>query len=238
MNEEFCDPETGECQPADLTIEKKEIQFEAGKEIIYIGDPMCSWCWGISKELQQLKAYFPQYKFTIVVGGLRPGGGDPWNDEMKGFLKHHWEEVTKRSGQSFGYKLFDREHFNYDTEPPCRAVVAGRKWISYSDQLNFYEAVTRKFYVENEDPGEDEFYRSICEDFSIPFDDFISHFKSDEAKKATMSEFQLNRQWGVTGYPTVLFVHNDELFKINYGYREFEGMKEAIEKINTGELTN
>ena len=238
MNDEFCDSETGECKPADLTSGKKKTEFEDGKEIIYVGDPMCSWCWGISNHLKSLKEHFPQYKFTIVVGGLRPGGGDPWNDEMKGFLKHHWEEVNKRSGQPFGYKLFDLEYFNYDTEPPCRAIVAGRKWTTQNNELAFFEAVTRKFYVDNEDPAENEFYRSICKEFLIPFDEFIKDFNNPITKSKTYAEFQLNRQWGVTGYPTVLFVNKEELFKINYGYREFEGMKEAIEKIVAGELTN
>ena len=62
----------------------------------------------------------------IVLGGLRPGGGEAWNEEFKGFLKHHWEEVTARSGQPFGDKLFSLDHFNYDTEPACRAVVVAR----------------------------------------------------------------------------------------------------------------
>ncbi|MCP4459112.1 MAG: hypothetical protein GY816_13980 [Cytophagales bacterium] len=113
MNEEFCDPETGECRLTDLSAKSEEIEFEKGKEIIYIGDPMCSWYWGISKHLKSLKEQFSKYKFTIVVGGLRSGGGNPWNDEMKSFLKHHWEELTKRSGQPFGNKLFDLEYFNY-----------------------------------------------------------------------------------------------------------------------------
>ena len=157
----YCDPETGECLPADLPAFEKEVALEAGYEIIYVGDPMCSWCWGIAGHLEKLKAHYPQYKFSIVLGGLRPGGGEAWDERMKDFLKHHWAEVTKRSGQPFGYALFDREEFNYDTEPPCRAVVTARHWLE--DTLPFFEAVSRKFYVDNEDPGEPEFYQSICE---------------------------------------------------------------------------
>ena len=122
MKDPFCDPVTGECTPASLEGETSKAQ-KADGEIIYIGDPMCSWCWGISNHLQELKEHFAEHKFSIVLGGLRPGGGDPWDDNFKGFLKHHWEEVTARSGQPFGYKLFDRASFNYDTEPPCRVSL-------------------------------------------------------------------------------------------------------------------
>lgn len=226
----FCDPVSGECTPAELPVSGAEQVIEEGYEIIYVGDPMCSWCWGISNHLKDLKAHFPQYKFSVVLGGLRPGGGEAWDQRMKDFLKHHWEEVTKRSGQPFGYALFDKEEFNYDTEPPCRAVVAAKKWLE-EDVLTFFEAVSRKFYVDNEDPGQIGFYQSICEAFEIPFDEFIKEFEKDETKYKTNQDFQLNRQWGVKGYPTVLFKAKEELYQINHGYTEFAQMREVIEKI-------
>ncbi|KYG85218.1 hypothetical protein AWW67_16025 [Roseivirga seohaensis] len=237
MKEEksFCDPETGECTPSELGEFKAKPELNTDNEIIYVGDPMCSWCWGISNHLKTLKSEYPQFKFSIVVGGLRPGGGEAWGDEMKKFLKHHWEEVTKRSGQPFGYSLFDKESFNYDTEPPCRAVVASRKWMG-ENELQFFESVSRKFYVDNEDPNESEFYRSICQEFNIPFEQFKQIFESDETKYSTHQEFQLNRQWGVKGYPTVLFKSGNQLFQINHGYTEFEQMQFVIEKILSEEV--
>lgn len=237
MKEEksFCDPETGECTPSELGEFKAKPELNTDNEIIYVGDPMCSWCWGISNHLKTLKSEYSQFKFSIVVGGLRPGGGEAWDDEMKKFLKHHWEEVTKRSGQPFGYSLFDKESFNYDTEPPCRAVVASRKWMG-ENELQFFESVSRKFYVDNEDPSEPEFYRSICQEFDIPFELFKQIFESDETKYNTHQEFQLNRQWGVKGYPTVLFKSGNQLFQINHGYTEFEQMQFVIEKILSEEV--
>lgn len=225
-----CDPATGECTPGELPSLEKAAELIPGKEIIYVGDPMCSWCWGISNHLRQLKESNPHYKFTIVVGGLRPGGGEAWNDDMKAFLRHHWEEVTKRSGQPFGYQLLDRDEFNYDTEPPCRAVVASRAWVP-DQELAFYEAVSRKFYVDNEDPGQLDFYRSICVQFGIDFDAFSASFMSEETKYATYQEFQLNRQWGVRGYPTVLFKSGNQLYQINNGYAEYGQMQQIIDKI-------
>ena len=225
----YCDPETGECAPASLEGETTS-QPKIEGEIIYVGDPMCSWCWGISNHLKDLKNHFSDHQFSIVLGGLRPGGGDPWDENFKAFLKHHWEEVTARSGQPFGYKLFERESFHYDTEPPCRAVVTARKWLG-QDVLDFYEAVSKKFYVDNEDPGENGFYRSICEQFDISFDAFIEAFGSEEVKYQTKQDFLLNRQWGVTGYPTVLFKYQNQLYQINHGYSEFEQMKAVIGKV-------
>jgi len=42
--------------------------------LIYVVDPMCSWCWGFSPVLKELmRQYQGQISFQLMVGGLRPG---------------------------------------------------------------------------------------------------------------------------------------------------------------------
>jgi len=227
----YCDPETGICTPSTLdelgTIGSNPKSDKL--EIIYVGDPMCSWCWGISPSLIKLRDHFApeQIAFRVLVGGLRPGGGDPWDDQMKGFLKHHWEEVNKRSGQPFGYELFKLDEFNYDTEPSCRAVVAARPMVK-EKEMEFFETIQRKFYVESQDPNKASFYASICDDFNINYGDFISRFESGEIKAETADEFNLNRTWGVRGYPTVILLKGDQLYQIANGFATFDQMKEQV----------
>lgn len=228
----YCDPVTGICAPSTLqelnTIGTNEIADR--QEIIYVGDPMCSWCWGISPALKQLRDHFIPEKiaYRVLVGGLRPGGGDKWDDSMKGFLRHHWEQVSAASGQPFGYDLMELDEFNYDTEPSCRAVVAARPLVR-EKEMEFFEAIQRKFYVESQDPNEVSFYESICKAFDVDFSEFKTRFESEEAKKETMEEFQLNRSWGVSGYPTVILLNNDKLHMIAHGYATFEQMRERTE---------
>lgn len=235
MKDQSCDPETGICTPASLTNNtSKAIADSSSLEIIYVGDPMCSWCWGIAPSLQELKTHYETHNidFRIVVGGLRPGGGDAWDDNFKEFLRHHWKEVNERSGQPFGYKLFDQDSFNYDTEPSCRAVVTAQE-LHIKDPLAFFEAVQHKFYVENEDPNKVDFYQTICEKFDIDFQQFKQLFLSDSMKIKTNKEFMTNREWGVRGYPCVLVKKDTALYPVTYGYATFEEMKKAVENIRS-----
>ncbi len=228
----YCDPVTGICTPSSLqelnTIGSNEIADR--QEIIYVGDPMCSWCWGIAPSLIKLRDHFIPEKiaFRIVVGGLRPGGREPWNEDMKKFLRHHWEQVSSVSGQPFGYDLMELDDFNYDTEPSCRAVVVARSLVK-EKEMEFFEAIQRKFYVESQDPNDVSFYQNICEAFDIDFNDFKARFESEEVKKETVAEFQLNRRWGVSGYPTIVLLHNDKLHMIAHGYASFERMQEITD---------
>ncbi len=228
-----CDPKTGLCTIPEFSDQPIDpIDWKTDSEIIYIGDPMCSWCWGISPQLNALQRYGQQENipFTIVMGGLRPGGGEEWNEKFRNFLKHHWEEVNKRSNQPFGYELFELDNFDYDTEPACRAVVTVRS-IAPEKVLSFYELTQHYFYVENQDPKQAVFYEPICKKLGIDFAKFSTQFASEEMKQATVTDFRQSRQWGVNGFPAVLYRKGDQLHFIGRGYTEYAAMQGRLEDI-------
>ncbi len=230
----YCDPETGTCTPSSLQeLETVGTNPLADKtELIYVGDPMCSWCWGLSPDLIRLRDHYrgKEISYRVLVGGLRPGGGDPWNEDMKNFLRAHWGHVTERSGQPFGYALMEMDVFNYDTEPSCRAIVAARPQVK-DQEMEFFEEVQRKFYVRSEDPKNVSFYEEICQKFQTDFEEFKARFESEEVKNETAGEFELNRKWGVRGFPSVILLHQDQLFDVAHGYESFDTMRDSVDKI-------
>ena len=233
----YCDPATGLCTPAALAPAPKLPAPDSTLELIYVGDPMCSWCWGISPELHRLEqaAAANDIPYRIVVGGLRPDDGEVWNEQFRGFLRHHWEEVNERSGQPFGYELFDLAHFQYNTEPSCRAVVAART-MDAAVASRFFELTQHHFYVQNRDPKEVAFYRPICLALGLDFERFARLFDSEEIRRETQRDFQLNRSWGVRGYPTVVLAKAGKLYGLATGYSTFEEMWAGVESIvATGE---
>lgn len=199
-------------------------------KIVYIGDPMCSWCYGISNELIAVKeAFEDQLGFDVIVGGLRPGGGDEWNAEFKGFLKHHWEEVNTRSGMPFGYKLFERDAFLYDTEPSCRAVVIARE-LNEDKTMIFFKMVQKGFYLENRDPKDVDFYKEICTATGIDFAVFKTKFEDPRYKAKTVEDFQYSAKVGVRSFPTVLFQKDGQLYPIAQGFATKETMTARIKE--------
>ncbi len=200
-------------------------------EIIYIGDPMCSWCYGFSPEITQLKEYYAdQAKFTLIMGGLRAGGGDAWDDQMKSFLKDHWKHVEKASGQPFSYQLLEKDHFDYDTEPACRAVRVVRD-MSPKQEFDFFKAVQKGFYVDNKDPKSADFYKPICEQMNIPFIVFRSKFLSPKYKELLQLDFEVCKNWGVRGFPTVVLGIEGRYKMLVNGYAPFEDMKTKMQHL-------
>ncbi len=200
-------------------------------KLIYIGDPMCSWCYGISEELSKTIAHFgDKVELEVVMGGLRAGGGEEWNESFKEFLRHHWEDVGMKSGQPFSFSLLDRPEFDYDTEPACRAVVVIED-LAPNKVLSFFKAVQKGFYVESNDPKEVKFYESICKALGVDFSLFSLKFESSDMKENTIKHFQRSAQLGVRSFPTLLLEYNGQRHNIAIGYSTFEKMKERIDAI-------
>lgn len=198
-------------------------------EIVYVGDPMCSWCYGISNELQNLQNSIENIELTIILGGLRNGNRDQWNKEFTEFLKHHWEEVEAKSGMPFNYDLLSWNSFEYNTEPACRAVVTVKK-IAPEKTWSFFKATQKRFYFNNKDPKKVEFYRTICNQLDIPFEIFTEVFQTKEIKESTLQEFAYARKIGATGFPSIYLLENGQLIKISAGYTTADKL---IEQINS-----
>lgn len=222
----LCDTESGACAlpaPAPKSAAPRVERF-AG-EVLYIGDPMCSWCWGASPGLRALEAEatLRRIPIRVLVGGLRPGGGDPWTSGFRRFLRHHWDEIAARTGQPFSVRFLDRAAFNYDTEPACRAFVVLRSMLDETPGPDtrayaVFAAIQRKFYVEAEDPTETSFYESVCAGYDLDFAAFRNRFEHADAKRRTEAEFERVRALGVRGFPTVLYSGKAGLKVLASGY--------------------
>ncbi|WP_323037669.1 hypothetical protein [Pararhodobacter sp.] len=173
--------------------------------------------------------------FGLVMGGLRAGGGDPWNAAFRGFLRQEWTHIAAQTGQPFGFHLLERSTFSYDTEPACRAVVTARALFGEGQEaslreLAFFSAVQHKFYVEGKDPKDVAFYHDICTLTGIDPGLFPTHFSSPESVAATQQDFRLARQLGVRGFPSILLQTATDLHEISVGYASFVTLRERLSK--------
>ncbi|HCD2732939.1 TPA: protein-disulfide isomerase, partial [Pseudomonas aeruginosa] len=152
------------------------------------------------------------------------------------FLRREWTHIAKVTGQPFGFSLLSAKHFDYDTEPACRAVVVAEQMLDQkrpvaSATLAFFSAVQRKFYVEGEDPKNVDFYRSICEDASLSFEDFRAHFATAAARQAVYRQFAQCGEWGVRAFPTLLLDLAGDLKQLSSGATTAASVIERIEHL-------
>lgn len=207
--------------------------------LVYVGDPMCSWCYGFGVPLHQLLEQLPGVPLAVVLGGLRAYNKQVMPDTLKATLHHHWEEVTKRSGKPFGKGQFDRDGYIYDTEPACRAVVTIR--VHAAEQtLAVYHAIQHAFYAEGRDITQTSVLADVWQSLldSLPSgqisfsrDEFIKAFESDIIKTQTHNDFAMAQQWGIRGFPALIAVVNGEAQLVANGYMEADEMLQRVQQV-------
>jgi len=199
-------------------------------KLLYVGDPMCSWCYGIAEELSEVKKTFgDQIDFEMVMGGLRPYNTQTMS-ELKDFLSHHWEEVNSKSGQIFTYSILDSQEITYDTEPPCRASIIVRS-IDKEKEFDFFKAVQKAFYFDNKNLHLKESYHPILKELSIDTQTFDKLFDSPNSNEKSNEDFNRARTLGVNSFPTLLLEHDGKQHKIAQGFETSENIIKAIRKI-------
>ena len=163
---------------------------------------MCSWCWGFAPEIEGLASSYP---VEVIVGGLRPGPmAQELDDQMAGFLRHHWVEIAERTGQPFDTSFLNRrDGWRYDTEPAAIAVTVMRE-IREEDTLAYFSAVQRAFYSEGVDVTDFGELARLAEGLSIDVTEFEERLTTEGAKKAAWADFSQARNWGITGFPTLV----------------------------------
>lgn len=202
----------------------------AQASIIYVGDPLCSWCYGFGPEIIALETAFAERAgLRVIVGGLRPNTTEPMDDALKRYLREAWQSVAQASGLPFNFGLLEREDFVYDTEPACRAVVTARG-IRADAALPVFIAIQEAFYRDNRDPTRENTLADVAQAAGLERQEFLARFTSEHMKQVTRQDFAAARSLGIRGFPTVLLSRDGDLTLIASGFTRVAKMIETLDK--------
>ena len=198
--------------------------------LIYVMDPMCSWCYGFAPVIKRLAAEQEGIlQFKLVMGGLRPHTELPLDEHMKETLRHHWQDVEKISGQPIDYGFFNRQGFIYDTEPGCRAVVTMR-YLKPPMEAEMADAVQSAFYARNQDVTQPGVLAAIASQYGVEEDAFLEKFSTEEMKEKTLQDFTLARHLQANAFPSLYLLNGTNLHLLSRGYRTYDGMSAHLQR--------
>ncbi|RZU02567.1 DsbA family protein [Rivibacter subsaxonicus] len=188
----------------------------AGWSLLYVADPLCSWCYGFAPSLAAVHARWPQLPIELVLGGLRVEG-EPLDARLRGLLQHHWDEVARRSGQLFVPDALQREGFVYTTEPACRAVVTVRELALAEDPasapaqaLAMFHAIQVAFYAEGRDATDAELLADVAQRIGVDRARFASAFADAAMQLRTQEDFVTAQRLGIRGFPALAAVREGQ----------------------------
>jgi putative protein-disulfide isomerase len=196
--------------------------------LLYVMDPMCSWCWGFAPVLQALaeQARKAGVEVHLLMGGLRREQST-LDQTTRERIVQHWQAVEASTGQPFDYHRGLPEGLVYDTEPACRALVAARQ-LHAGKAWQLALLIQKAFYCEGVDVGRPAELHRLAAAAGLPVKKFADTFDAAETRAATRDDFDRAADLGISGFPTLLAQHAGRSALLTNGYQPLEALQPLL----------
>ena len=200
----------------------------------YFADPMCSWCWGFSPVISQVKEHYSEtLNIALVMGGLQTEEVGEMSDDSKKEILHHWHQVVETTKQPISFDCAFPENFVYNTEPACRAVITAGS-IDPTKIFTYFTSVQSAFYTKNQDVTQISCLKELAAECGLDADAFEHLFNDETTKKSIIKSFEFTKKAGVQGFPTLILSLDNDLHIITRGYLDFDAVSAALDKLLPG----
>lgn len=229
----ICDPVEGICGMPDSTTNLQVNTQMATKpvKIIYFTDPICSSCWGIEPQLRKLKLeYGSSIEIDYRMGGLLPD----WSYNSGGISKpsdvaHHWDEVSLHYDMPIDGDVWLEDPLE-SSYPPSIAFKAAQ--LQDKDKaVVFLREMRELLFLQKKNIAKWEHTASAAKNAGLD----VNQLKLDYEGKAKImfeADLKLAKEYGVRGFPTMIFLNNSNEREVVYGTKPYPFYEIAVLKLN------
>jgi len=198
--------------------------------LIYVHDPMCSWCWGFEPTRRKIfDAVAGRMQIRRMVGGLAPDSDAPMPAAMRSMLQQAWHRIEQTiPGTKFNFEFWQKCSPRRSTYPANRAVIAAR------EQGDEYDAkmttrIQRAYYLEAKNPSDNSTLIELAADIGLDSEQFSTSLVADSTQQKLSAEIQATREMGIDSFPSLAVLKADGLHHIGLDYTHPEVMLREIE---------
>ncbi len=189
---------------------------------------MCSWCWGFSPVIQQLKAAYPANNIRLVLTPFRIDTTQEMDDALRNYVLGQWKNVNQTTAQPFDFRFAMPVNFIYNTRLVCISIKAFSKQLP-KQELEYLRALQHAFYVENKDLTNGEVLINIANNFSVDTNLFAEDLSSKEIAVELEKGFSLCQLLAVQSYPTLMTEEDGHYAMLVNGYMPYQEVVARIE---------
>ena len=202
--------------------------------LYYFHDPMCSWCWGFSQSLNDLRQGLPpNVAFKRILGGLAPDNSAGMSPELRLQIQSSWRRIEAMIPTiKFNFDYWEKCQPRRSTYPSCRAVIAARQQGEQYDEL-MTKAIQSAYYQQARNPSLDETLIEIASELKLDSLAFAESLNSASTVQALEKEIQFSRDLDIESFPSLVLQVGEKNFPIALDYLNANTMLKMI-SIRTG----
>ncbi len=198
--------------------------------LIYVHDPMCSWCWGFEPTRQIIfEAVADRMKIRRMVGGLAPDSDEPMPESMRLMLQQTWQRIEQTiPGTRFNFAFWNESAPRRSTYPANRAVIAAREQGESFDQI-MTTRIQQAYYLEAKNPSDNSVLIELAADIGLDAERFANNLVSGSIQQQLLAEIESARAMGINSFPSLAVHRAGVLRHIGLSYTDPEAMLSQIE---------
>lgn len=199
------------------------------KKLIYVHDPMCSWCFGFSKVYQQLTEQLPGNVALIrLLGGLAPDTDEIMPESTRQMVQQNWRRIEQQiPGVEFNYDFWTKCQPRRATYPACRAVIAAREQGNEYD-ISMTRQIQQAYYRQARNPSDNETLIELAGELGLDQERFSVQLVAEHTQQRLLDEIANTRAIGVSGFPSLVLQNDDGLQSVLVNYTDVNAVLEQI----------
>jgi len=199
------------------------------RDLYYVHDPMCSWCWAFRPVWNGVRWHLPEsVRVRYLLGGLAPDSDEPMSVATRQEIQGHWKAIQQRvPGTRFNFDFWQICTPRRSTYPACRAVIAAKKQnpaIEDAMILSIQEA----YYLQACNPSDDAVLIDLAAHLGLNYEQFHKDLNASETRSELMDEIRLAQRLGAQGFPSLILKKKESLHTIRIDYNDAEMIVQQI----------
>lgn len=198
--------------------------------LLYLMDPMCSWCWAFAPVIDQLQSTYPDIPLDTVMGGLAPDSDAPMSQDLQQMISATWHRIEEQTGTRFNHDFWKNCAPRRSTYPACRAVISAEQ-LKAGSSKTMIRAIQQAYYLQSKNPSDADTLIKLAEGLGLDRAVFTDQLYSDETEQLLQQHLRLAAQIGANGFPSLYLATDDnKLMPINLGYSDWIQVQKNLDR--------
>ncbi len=199
-------------------------------KIIFVTDPMCSWCWGMADSIKEIhEKYKDKIEFDLMLGGTNTDSTNFVGAYGKKFHFRLWQEINETTGKEFGFKL--PKSYVHNSLLPCLAIEL-LKLEDLNKAFDLLYELQSLFFLKGLNINDMSLLLEAISNYGVMKEQGALELRKSNLEERVRFQFENSRSFGTTVLPNILFDDGKRYRLLLGGYADCEVIEKTLMQLN------
>lgn len=197
--------------------------------LLYLQDTLCGWCYGFGPVMRRVQEIWSdRVDIQVMAGGMVVGERVGTVGDRVDVLRDAYRRIGESTGAVFGTAYVDgvleEGTAILDSVPGAKALMTF-KTFDPERAVGFAHRLQQAIYRDGMSIVDEGTFAVLAEEYGLDVDEFLTTLHDEQIAVMVDEEFAFVSSMGISGFPTVILVKEDQAMILAEGYATYEEME-------------